>query len=268
MNNLIFYYNENPVTFQNENGVMINATQMAKPFGRLAKDWLVNQQTEEFLHSLSAVRGIPLTELVKVRQGGNPQLQGTWMHEDVALEFARWLSPAFAIWTNDRIKELLTRGVATVSDDDETIANAMLILQKRLDASKQRNQILEGENAHYKEEIKQLAPKAAYTDEVLQSTSTFTVNQIAKDLGTGAPTLNKLLNQWGVQYKQSGQWLLYHKYQGKGLTDMRVFKYIDHRGDVKTSQSMVWTERGRKFIIELFDKQTEINTQIAKGAAV
>jgi hypothetical protein len=29
------------------------------------------------------------------------------MHEDVALEFARWLSPAFAIWCNDRIKEIL-----------------------------------------------------------------------------------------------------------------------------------------------------------------
>lgn len=30
------------------------------------------------------------------------------MHEDVALEFARWLSPKFAIWCNRRIKELLT----------------------------------------------------------------------------------------------------------------------------------------------------------------
>lgn len=30
------------------------------------------------------------------------------MHEDVALEFARWLSPKFAIWCSDRIKELLT----------------------------------------------------------------------------------------------------------------------------------------------------------------
>lgn len=30
------------------------------------------------------------------------------MHEDVALEFARWLSPRFAIWCNDRVKELIT----------------------------------------------------------------------------------------------------------------------------------------------------------------
>lgn len=30
------------------------------------------------------------------------------MHEDVAIEFARWLSPLFSIWCNDRIKELIT----------------------------------------------------------------------------------------------------------------------------------------------------------------
>ena len=35
--------------------------------------------------------------LVFVVKGGlNPQ--GTWMNEDVAIEFARWLNPSFAIW--------------------------------------------------------------------------------------------------------------------------------------------------------------------------
>ena len=61
------------------------------------------------------------------------------MHEDVAMEFARWLSPKFAIWCNDRIKELARTGVTTVAatpaarDDDEVIAHAMQVLQRRLD---------------------------------------------------------------------------------------------------------------------------------------
>ena len=92
---------------------MVNATEMAKPFGKLAKDWLSNKSTKEFLSTLSSVRTIPLTALVEIKQGGNKE-QGTWMHEDVALEFARWLSPAFAIWCNDRIKELLTTGSASL----------------------------------------------------------------------------------------------------------------------------------------------------------
>ena len=83
----------------------VNATQMAKPFGKSAKDWLKTQAAKEFIVSLSEVKKILSADLVKVVYGDNG---GTWMHEDVALEFARWLSPKFAIWCNDRIKELLT----------------------------------------------------------------------------------------------------------------------------------------------------------------
>lgn len=31
------------------------------------------------------------------------------MHEDVAVEFARWLTPALSIWINDRIKQVLNK---------------------------------------------------------------------------------------------------------------------------------------------------------------
>jgi len=131
----IFQYDGSPVSFKKSNRVMVNATEMAKPFGKLPKDWLSNKSTKEFLSTLSAVRGIILTDLVEIIQGGNDK-QGTWMHEDVALEFARWLSPSFAIWCNDRIKELLTTGVTTVANDDEAIAYAMSVLQKRLEQAK------------------------------------------------------------------------------------------------------------------------------------
>nr|DAM88019.1 MAG TPA: KilA protein [Caudoviricetes sp.] len=154
--NQIFQYNGSPITFQKGDSVMVNATEMAKPFGKLAKDWLSNKSTKEFLSTLSAVRTIPLTDLVEIKQGGNSE-QGTWMHEDVALEFARWLSPAFAIWCNDRIKELLKTGVTTVSNDDEAIAYAMQVLNRRLEQAKAEKQQLEQQNA-------KLQPKADFAD--------------------------------------------------------------------------------------------------------
>ena len=101
--NQIFQYNGSPISFQKGNSVMVNATEMAKPFGKLAKDWLSNKSTKEFISTLSAVRTIPLTDLVVVRQGGNVE-QGTWLHEDVAVEFARWLSPTFAKMSNESKK--------------------------------------------------------------------------------------------------------------------------------------------------------------------
>lgn len=112
--NQIFQYNGTPITFQIGGTLMVNATQMAKPFGKQPIFWLNNQSTKEFLAQLSELRNLSSADLVRVTKGGNDKkLQGTWMHEDVALEFARWLSPAFAIWCNDRIKELLMNGTVS-----------------------------------------------------------------------------------------------------------------------------------------------------------
>ena len=102
-----YAYENNPIQFMINDSVMISATKMAKPFGENKKPafWLKTQQANEFINELSKLRKSNLTDLVQVRYGGlNP---GTWFHEDVALEFARWLAPAFAIWCNDRIKEIL-----------------------------------------------------------------------------------------------------------------------------------------------------------------
>lgn len=45
MNVVKYEYQGNPISFSNENGVMVNATNMAKPFGKTAKDWLRTQQS-------------------------------------------------------------------------------------------------------------------------------------------------------------------------------------------------------------------------------
>lgn len=136
MNTVIYDYKGSQISFSNGENVMINATEMAKFFGKRPVDWLQNQQTEDFLNELSKVRKSTLTDLVQVTKGGNNP--GTWMHEDVAMEFARWLSPSFAIWCNDHIKELLRTGVTTVSNDDETILHAMTVLQQRVEENKRK----------------------------------------------------------------------------------------------------------------------------------
>ncbi len=103
-------------------------------------------------------------------------------------------------------------------------------------------------------QLKIQAPKVEYHDQVLQSKSTYTVNQIAKELGTSAKTLNKTLAELKVQYKQSGVWLLYHKYQNKGYTKTRTYKYTSQDGTEQTAMQTVWTEVGRKFIHDLLDQ--------------
>ena len=213
MSNKVFSYDNNPITFQIGEATMVNATEMAKPFGKLVKDWLKNNQTKEFINTLSTVRNILLTDLVKVKQGGTAQ--GTWLHEDVALEFARWLSPAFAIWCNDRIKELMRYGMtatpstidAMLNDPDTMIQTLQALKSERekvalanrriatltdqRDCFHSENQRLQRLHTGYIKTIEQQAPLVEYANNVLNSESTYTTTQIAKELGMSAQLLNR-----------------------------------------------------------------------------
>lgn len=106
-------------------------------------------------------------------------------------------------------------------------------------------------------ELQKQAPKVAYYEEVLQSESTYNANQIAKELGMSAITLNKKLQDLKIQYRQSGTWLLYHRYQDKGYTKTKTHTYTDSHGITQTSMQTVWTEVGRLFIHEVLKKQPQ-----------
>ena len=245
---------------------MVNATQMAKPFEKSATHWLRNQSTQEFIATYAELRNCNSSDLVQVTYGDNG---GTWMHEDVALEFARWLSPAFAIWCNDRIKELLTTGVATISNDDATIAQAMAILQKRLDKANADKAQLEADNQQKQatieaqtSELKKQAPKVEYYDQTLQSVNTLTTTQVAKELGMDAEKLNRKLKEIGVIYKQSGQWLLKQPFVRWGLHATRTQNYTRSDGTVGTNTYTVWLQKGRMFIHALFDNDFNVKKAI------
>ena len=95
------------ISFETNGKIMVNATQMARPFGKNPADFLKTQYANEFIKALADMKKIISADLLKVKKGGQPNEQGTWMHEDLAIEFARWLSPEFAIWCNDQIKQLI-----------------------------------------------------------------------------------------------------------------------------------------------------------------
>lgn len=223
---------------------MVNATEMAKPFGKLAKDWLSNKSTKEFLSTLSAVRTIPLTDLVEIKQGGNSE-QGTWMHEDVAMEFARWLSPAFAIWCNDRIKELLKTGVTTVSNDDEAIAYAMQVLNRRLEQAKAEKKQLEQQNA-------KLQPKAAFADAAFATDDKVDIGMSAKilKLGFGRNTLFDKLRKAGAFFANRNE--PKQRFIDAGYFEMKE-KFIErnsHPGFVVTK--VLVTQKGLAYLNHLF----------------
>lgn len=88
---------DNDIISQRVSDGYINATAMCKSVGKLIADYGRLASTNAFLEELSSDTGIPISELVQSIRGGNPQFQGTWVHPQVAIHLAQWLSPKFAV---------------------------------------------------------------------------------------------------------------------------------------------------------------------------
>jgi phage antirepressor YoqD-like protein len=266
-----FDYNGSEITFEIGSEVIVNATEMAKPFGKRPVDWLRLSSTTEFMETLSSVRKSH-TSMIQTVMGSPETGGGTWLHEDVALEFARWLSPVFAIWCNDRIKELLKFGMTTTPEATEKILGdpdfgIRLLLELKSERAKISN--LERENTlnelRITEQVKvitQSKPKVDYFDEVLSSDDLVTTTVVAKGLGMTAAALNKLLHKNGIIYKVGGTWVLYLKHQNKGLTGFMTYTYsTDKNGNsIGVKHNLMWTEKGKHFIHQLCGKLKHAGT--------
>ena len=251
MENSIFNYNGNNITFQNGDNILINATEMAKQFGKKPANWLRTEQSKELIKAVTASHKCTPPDLVHVINGGDNF--GTWMHEDVALLFAQWLSPEFYLWCNDRIKELLKLGITALNPEklinDPDFAISILTKLKEERAEKK---LLEISNKQYSEQIKIAAPKVNYYDDVMQSKDDYTTTTIAKELGMTAIALNKKLNEMKIIYRADSHWVLHRKYQHKGYTNTRTAIFEGSNGDRRSSINTVWTEKGRQFIHSIY----------------
>lgn len=255
MKNEIFNYNGNPITFQVGEATMVNATEMAKPFGKRPVDWLRLLNTQEFIKKLAEVRKSHNGFVVTVKGGNDRTAQGTWLHEDVALEFARWLSPQFAIWCNDRIKEILKYGIAAMSgtldnalNDPDSLIRALTELKEaRLKVSMAENKIsaLMSLNHPVSQSCSMCMPPV--------EGKTYTTKDIAKELHLTGQSLNRMLESKGILQKSGSQWIVSSIYADRGFMTMKAYPYRDKSNPRRKRYNyvVVWTAKGREFIISI-----------------
>ena len=214
----IFFYKGSPITFQKGNGVMVNATEMAKPFGKRPIDYLRLPSTNELLSAIVRKSHISENQLVISKQGSTENGGGTWMHEDIALDFAQWLSVDFRLWCNDRIKELLQYGMtATQPTLEQMVANPDLVisLATQLKSEREEKAKLQYENRKQAEQISQDAPKVLFADAVSTSQRSCLVAELAKILrqngvNIGQNKLFKWMRDNGYLCRKGLYWLYTH----------------------------------------------------------
>lgn len=90
----------------------LNATAIAAHFGKRVPDFIKTEQNQEYINALaehiSKTTKIVLdrNQLVIVKHGGNNR--GTWLHPKLAIHFARWLDPKFAVWCDEQIEQIIS----------------------------------------------------------------------------------------------------------------------------------------------------------------
>ena len=75
----------------------VNATAMCKANNKRWSDYRESDRCQQYLDALAQITEIPVFDLIQSRRGLDG---GTWVHPQVAVDLARWISAPFAVWVD------------------------------------------------------------------------------------------------------------------------------------------------------------------------
>src|SRR6185369_999397 len=146
----VFNYEGYQIQFDEINGVlMANATLMADAFNKRPGDIFKTITWQEFETALCVDSNLRLEDIRSVKNG---EKGGSWIHQELVVEFARRLNPKFALWCNRKIAELMRTGKTEIAKP-LSAAEALLQNVQLLVAQEQRLNAVE-------EKVKQIEAKA------------------------------------------------------------------------------------------------------------
>lgn len=182
----------------------------------------------------------------------------------------------FQDWVfNEVLPSLRTTGAYVVAKEEDSeediIARGLIAAKAALARREQRIKELECENSQSKqvieaqgERIAKDAPKVEYYDQTLAAENMLTTRQIANELGITANELHNKLQQLKIIFRQSNQWLINKPYSTWKLHGTRTYTYYDTHKDVTYAKPyLVWSQRGRRFILALYKNNFNVKLAIS-----
>lgn len=258
------YQDKFPVTFKTGNGkTFVNATEMARSFGKSPAEWLRLAATSEFRQSLvSSGKSDSFDSQIITMRGSNG---ATWIEECLALEYARWLSAEFSEWCNDKVHELITQGYTAIDHQEEevttdgpdnipnpgkmapgnfpvprTYAEALKL------AAFQQEQIDE-----LKEEAEENKYKVDFYEQFIENRDWFKSSTLADELQITTRALHRFLFEEKICKYEHKQWVVrgYHS----SLQCEVLYYWTNKKGkSYPYSKVKRWTPTGREYILELW----------------
>lgn len=156
-----------------------------------------------------------------------------------AKKFKRWV-------TSEVLPRIRKHGMYAT---DDLLNNPDLLIEVATKLKEERTLRLVAE-----QKVAEMQPKVNYHDIILANKSVTPISFIAKNYGMSAMQMNKLLHDFGIQYRQGKAWLLYAKYQNEGYTHIEM---VPVQGTDNLKPIMKWTQKGHLFLYN-FLKERDI----------
>lgn len=182
----------------------------------------------------------------------------------------------FQDWVfNGVLPSLRTTGAYVVTKEEDSeediIARGLIAAKAALARREERIKELECENSQSKqvievqsERIAKDAPKVEYYDQTLAAKNMLTTRQISNELGITPNELHNKLQQLKIIFRQSNQWLMNKPCSTWKLHGTRTYTYYDRHKDVTYAKPyLVWSQRGRRFILALYKNNFNVKLAIS-----
>lgn len=239
---------------------LVSARELYEGLGYKLSSGNFTHWIEKQLSDVDAIENVDFTRFVFKNEGNNANVTDYIITVDTAKEIC--MVVGIAPRTNEKTRKLSKQYRRYFIECEKKLkeadlkANLLLAIynggQKGIAASKKLTEL------EVEEATKPLLPKAEYHDKVLNPTDEengftklLTTTEVAKDLGMNAKQLNNILHEKGIIYKKGKTWVLYSKYNHL-ISEKYCDYFINEFGSL-----LKWTEKGRKFIIELLEDKNK-----------
>jgi hypothetical protein len=141
-------WNGTPISRRTTDGY-VNATAMCRANGKQWSKYRESDRCQSYLDALAETSEIRMFDLIESRQG---QGGGTWVHPQVAVDLARWISAPFAVWMDgwflESVQQAQPASVETTAvprlreAEVITLVERSIVVFERLGGLDERDQLL------------------------------------------------------------------------------------------------------------------------------
>jgi hypothetical protein len=225
----------------------INVTNLCKAGGKQFKAWKRLDKTKAFIQALSSEVLISTSGLIKLGTGGNGK-SNTWVHPQVAINIAQWISPKFDVKVSGWVYEIMMTGKVNIT-------NTTSFKKLQNDNKDQKIKI-----QYLTKKYVKAQPRVQY--EEMNVVYILTTKLMKKERRYILGKANNLTSRLSVYNKSDEHQVVY--YQGCGdeetmsLVENMVFKYLnEYREQANRERFVLPEEEDIKFFSDIINKSVE-----------